>query len=629
MKKVSFKAKVAGFLAVVLGFGLGGASLPIEGAVPTGRLGRAYDGVDFSVETGLLAPYTYVQFGSYMHVLSVVTRGGVGSPEVASRETTPTPIIWQVTGADAGGLTLTSRYVLDIGPLDAFRVENFAQSLTITERQHLRSFEALDEVNPAAIFRNGIPFVQAQEHVRGFRPVIQIDPAAIVYANDISIEGERIFQLILLANDGEGNNPLSLHSMTYNNFPLSHAATINRQPGEAVNFTTRVNDIDNTFIYHKMIGHHDSSRRIVSSGRTGASLTSTVISARVSLPTTGLSAGVYDAYIWLQRGNEASEPVALRVRVLGAAPSVILNWEEFEFVNASFDVDVVFDQQISSFTATSLAVVNGRVTDLVMTSAHDDEVSAFRATIQPTAAGEVSVAVPSEVVRNNLAQTNTNSNTITVEYNPDRPLARFGFEDGQILTSARPEELTVLFSHFMYSGDDGAYIFSTNDMVRTGLVQMTLNDEPFTDFSITYDGVGRTIRLHPIRLAFPEGQFSLQLVSGRIRSVAGYYLNGQTISFEIRFPSVSNFATSQSHFGPGGGSFELTVHGENLHYAESVRVFDGIHHYNIEIAEDGLTGSVILPVQANRTGEDITWQYIIYINEITTDRGPSITVSGS
>jgi YVTN family beta-propeller protein len=120
------------------------------------------------------------------------------------------------------------------------------------------------------------------------------------------------------------------------------------------------------------------------------------------------------------RNNAASDILSVNYTVpVDPAPTVLLTAD-----SGSFIVNAQFSEAVTAVDAADFIVTNGSVTGL---SGSD---SLWIATIQPAAAGDVSVRLPANAAQDGAAQGNRASNTLIIAFDPPAPVsAKINFQN--------------------------------------------------------------------------------------------------------------------------------------------------------------------------------------------------------
>ncbi len=169
----------------------------------------------------------------------------------------------------------------------------------------------------------------------------------------------------------------------------------------------------------------------------------------------------------------------------GTAPGVAISSLEADPTNISpFSISIAFDEDVTGFDVSDLAVTNGTAGNFATTDAAN-----YTADITPTADGVVDVDIASAAATDPAGNNNTAATTFSIEYDSTAPnVAITSLETSP--TNANPIAVTVTFDEIV-TGFDVSDLAVTNgtagNFVNVDGAEYTANITPAADGSVDVD----------------------------------------------------------------------------------------------------------------------------------------------
>lgn len=222
-------------------------------------------------------------------------------------------------------------------------------------------------------------------------------------------------------------------------------------------------------------------------------------------------------------GNAAAAEVLTRTYDINAL-TVNLDSTVGAYANAPFTVTATFSKVVEDFTVDDVTVVNGQIVGF------DGSGATYSWTVNPDAAGEVTVQVAADVATDAATNANEASNVVTTIFDAEKPQVVSITPSTTVPTKGPGVNFTVVFSEVVKNFDSSCVQINHSGTSNSRLI-------------ITGSGTTYTVRVAGIR---GPGTFNITIVDdASVQDVAGNGLAGSLTSPTITVleTAVKNWST--------------------------------------------------------------------------------------
>ncbi|WP_180336414.1 Ig-like domain-containing protein [Pontibacter ramchanderi] len=449
-----------------------------------------------------------------------------------------------------------------------------------------------------------------------------IKESATVYTALVTPSANGVVTVSVAENvtrDAFGNGNLASNQLQVSYDVTQPALVLSTTAADVVNGPFEV-----TFTFSKAVTGFELQDIAVTNGATSAF---TQVSAQVyTALVTPLADGEVGIAVAADVARDAAGNGNLKADALtrmydATKPTLVLSTEAISPINAAFEVEFTFSEQVSGLALADVAVTGGTVSNLAPAAGG----KVYTATITPSAEGEVSVSVAADVAEDRAGNGNLASNTLRLQYDKTRPAVTLATTAPALTNAAIP--VTIAFSEAV-SGFELADITVTNGTAAD-----------LTKISET--------RYSALVTPAADGEVSIVLAENKVADAAtngNTASNKLTLTYDVTAPASYAIAWSADRVDvsnledmallltgaePGTTyTYRITSAQENTEVSGTGEVTEEslrIGNLNLEKLQDGtLTVQLYLTDKAGNKGAEVTAQVVKITRNIASVATPAM-----